>query len=337
MNAQAPLLPTTVLDRLLSTAPRLEIWWDSSPLIYQHWMEKLIASAPRDKQTVLAAQLLRLFDPQNPQKTLFTGVTTNPPLSLAAINNNPERWASWINDHVRTHPDQDARQVFWALYKEIIRLGAETYLPVFEASDFAYGHLSGQVDPHYFFDADTMLPQAVELSSLAPNIAIKIPGTQQGMQVIRKLTARGISTNCTAAYTVPQFIAAAEAVQAGLLEARANGVDLTGWRSVVTYMSARWESAPEFDEQAKEAGFQLSLEDRRWAAVAIFKQAYRIFRQRAYPSKLLICSLRLGPVVDGVMRCWHMEETAGGNVIFTLPPSFLTELFTKSDRSHVVL
>jgi hypothetical protein len=29
MNAQAPLLPTTVLDRLLSTAPRLEIWWDS--------------------------------------------------------------------------------------------------------------------------------------------------------------------------------------------------------------------------------------------------------------------------------------------------------------------
>jgi transaldolase len=67
-------------------------------------------------------------------------------------------------------------------------------------------------------------------------------------------------------------------------------------------------------------------------AVAIFKQAYRIFRQRAYPSKLLICSLRLGPVVDGVMRCWHMEETAGGNVIFTLPPSFLTELFTQGEH-----
>jgi len=332
MNAQARLLPTTVLDRLLSTAPRLEIWWDSSPLIYQNWMEKLIASAPHGEQTVLAAQLLRLFDPQNPQKTLFTGVTTNPPLSLAAINDNPERWAGWINNYIRTHPDQDARQVFWALYKEIIRLGAETYLPVFEASDFAYGHLSGQVDPHYFFDADTMLPQAVELSSLSPNIAIKIPGTQQGMQVIRELTARGISTNCTAAYTVPQFIGAAEAVQAGLLEARANGVNLTKWRSVVTYMSARWESAPEFDEQAKDAGFQLSLEDRRWAAVAIFKQAYRIFRQRAYPSKLLICSLRLGPVVDGVMRCWHMEETAGGNVVFTLPPSFLTELFTQGEH-----
>lgn len=122
MNTQAPLLPMTVLDRLLSTAPRLEIWWDSSPLVYQSWMKKLIANVPQNKQTVLTEQLLRLFDPQNPQKTLFTGVTTNPPLSLAAINDNPERWAGWIDDHVRMHPDQDARQVFWALYKEIIQL-----------------------------------------------------------------------------------------------------------------------------------------------------------------------------------------------------------------------
>ena len=97
-------------------------------------------------------------------------------------------------------------------------------------------------------------------------------------------------------------------------------------------MSARWESVTEFDNQAAQAGFELSLEDRRWAAVALFKQAYRIFRQRAYPSKLLICSLRMGPVVDGALRCWHMEETAGGNVVFTLPPSFLTELFTKGEH-----
>ena len=59
---------------------------------------------------------------------------------------------------------------------------------------------------------------------------------------------------------------------------------------------------------------------------------YQLFRQRAYPSKLLICSLRLGPQVDGVMRCWHVEETAGGQTIFTLPPPFLTELFTQADH-----
>lgn len=30
------------------------------------------------------------------------------------------------------------------------------------------------------------------------------------------------------------------------------------------------------------------------------------------------------------MHCRHIEETAGGAVIFTLPPSFLTELFTEA-------
>ena len=278
------------------------------------------------------AQLRRLYDPDHPARTLFTGVTTNPPLSYQAIQDDPAHWSAWAEEYASTHPDQDAAAAGWALYKEIVRRGAELYRPVYEASDYAYGHLSAQVNPYTFFDPDAMLSQALDLKALAPNIAIKIPGTREGMQVIYQLTSRGISTNCTSAYTVPQFIAAAEAVQTGLLEARRHGVDLTGWRSVVTYMSARWEGAAEFEQQAAEQGLALSPEDRRWAGVAIFKQAYRIFRERAYPSKMLICSLRLGPVVDGVTRCWHLEETAGARAVFTLPPSFLTELFTRADH-----
>lgn len=329
----------TVLDRLLRTAPGLEIWWDSSPLVYPSWANKIITNFPTDRQEMLAGQLLRLFDPNNPAATLFTGVTTNPPLSYHAIQDNPQRWSAWVADYSARHTNLDATQVAWELYKEIVRLGALEYLPVFERSDYAYGHLSAQVNPYTFFETDKMVSQALELKSLGPNIAIKIPGSYEGVQAIRKLTSLGVSTNCTSGYTVPQFIAVAEAVQAGLLEARHNGVDLTGWRSVVTFMSARWESAKEFAEQALQAGVNLSPEDMRWASVAIFKNAYRIFRQRAYPSKLLICSLRLGPMVDGQMRCWHVEETAGGRTIYTLPPPFLTELFTQAGHlkfdSHI--
>ncbi len=100
-------------------------------------------------------------------------------------------------------------------------------------------------------------------------------------------------------------------------------------------MSARWESAQEFAEGAQQAGVDLSPEDMRWASVAIFKHAYHLFRQRAYPSKLLICSLRLGPLVEGEMRCWHIEETAGGRTIYTLPPSFLTRLFTQAGHLNL--
>ena len=323
-------IPETVLDRLRTTSSGLEIWWDSSPLIYPGWSQKLIASFPEGKREVLAEQLRRLYDPSHPAETLFTGVTTNPPLSYQAIQDDPALWSAWVKEHGLAHPDQDATQVGWALYEETVRQGAELFRPVYEASDHSHGHLSAQVDPYTFFDAEAMLSQALDLRTLGPNIAIKIPGTLEGLEVIFRLTALGVSTNCTAAYTVPQFIAAADAVQAGLLVARTNGVDLTGWRSVVTYMSARWEGAPEFEEQATQQGLSLSPEDRRLAGVAIFKQAYRIFRQRAYPSKMLICSLRLGPVVDGATRCWHLEETAGARAVFTLPPPFLTELFTKA-------
>ena len=323
-------IPETVLDRLRTTSSGLEIWWDSSPLIYPGWSQKLIASFPEGKREVLAEQLRRLYDPSHPAETLFTGVTTNPPLSFQAIQDDPALWSAWVKEHGLAHPDRDATQVGWALYEETVRQGAELFRPVYEASDHSHGHLSAQVDPYTFFDAEAMLSQALDLRTLGPNIAIKIPGTLEGLEVIFRLTALGVSTNCTAAYTVPQFIAAADAVQAGLLVARTNGVDLTGWRSVVTYMSARWEGAPEFEEQAAQQGLSLSPEDRRLAGVAIFKQAYRIFRQRAYPSKMLICSLRLGPVVDGATRCWHLEETAGARAVFTLPPPFLTELFTKA-------
>jgi transaldolase len=323
--------PESVIERLLKTSPGLEVWWDSSPLVYPAWMEKMIANAPDGRKESLSKELLRLFDPEKPENTLFRGVTTNPPLSLAAMQNDPQRWSSWIQDYATTHPGCSVEDAYWALYKEIVRLGAQAFAPVFEKSGYLYGYLSGQVDPRRFFDDETMLKQALDLSTLAPNVMVKIPGTSQGLPIIRELTRRGISTNCTAAYTVPQFVQVAEAVQAGLLEARANGVNLTRWRSVITYMSTRWENAAEFEAEARVAGVELTPELRRLAGVAIFKKAHQIIRSRAYPSKMLICSVRLGPVVNGEMRCWHLEETAGADAVFTLPPNYLTELFTQAN------
>lgn len=318
----------SVLDKLAKTNRGLEMWWDSSPLVYETWRKQMLAAAPDDQKEELAAQLLRLWDPEHPEKTLWRGVTTNPPLSLAAIKDNPERWAKWVDDYSAAHPQAGVEEVFWAMYKEVVRLGAEAFRPSFEASGYRFGHISGQVDPRSAFDADAMLRQALEIHEMGPNVMIKIPGTKEGVKVIGQLTARGIATNCTLAFTVPQFIAVAESVQAGVLEARKNNVDLTRWRSVVTQMSARWESS--LKTVAKEAGLEVSPNDARWAGIAIFKEAYRIYRERAYPSKMLICSLRVGPEVNGEMRLWHLEHTAGADAVFTLPPNFLTEMFQKT-------
>jgi transaldolase len=316
----------SLLERFAAANPGTEIWWDSSPLVFETWRAKMLDAATPDDRWELAEELLRLWDPENPAATLFRGVTTNPPLSLAAIRDDPSRWAAWIDAYRIANPQATVEETFWALYKEIVRLGAELFRPVYESTGYRHGHISAQVDPRDAFDTDAMLRQASELAVLSPNVMIKVPGTAEGLPVLRELTRRGISTNCTLAYTVSQFVAVAEEVQAGLADARASDVDLTGWKSVVTDMCARWENAPEFASQGLESGVELSADDRRWAGIAVFKQAQRIFRRRAYPSKMLLCSVRMGPVVDGVTRCWHLEHTAGADAVFTLPPAFLGEL-----------
>jgi transaldolase len=316
----------SIVERLKATNAGLEIWWDSSPLVYETWRREMLAAAAPERRETLAAELLRLWDPRHPERTQFGGVTTNPPLSLAAMRDDPERWRAWIREYVAANPGTDVETVFWALYREIVRLGAEMMRPLYEASGKRLGHLSGQVDPRSAFDGEAMLRQGLDIATLGPNVMVKVPGTTAGMAVLRELTRRGIATNCTLAFTVPQFVAVAENVQAGLLEARAAGVDLSGWKSVMTDMTARWENSPTFVEQAREAGVELTLEDRRWAGIAIFKHGQDVYRRRAYQSKMLLCSVRVGPTVDGQMRCWHVEETAGGDVVMTLPPGFLTEL-----------
>ena len=312
----------SVVERLAAVNPGTEIWWDSSPLVYETWREKMLEAVAPEERADLEAALLRLWDPSDPEATLFRGVTTNPPLSLAAMRDDPDRWAAWIRAYRTTHPRASDEEMFWATYKEVVRLGASSFMPVHLASGYRYGHISAQVDPRKVFDTETMIRQGIELSALSPNVMVKVPGTREGLPVLRELTRRGISTNCTLAYTVGQFVAVAENVQAGLLEARADGVDLTGWKSVVTDMIARWETAPDFETDAQERGIELTLEDRRWAGIAVFKRAFRLFRERAYPSKMLLCSVRVGPEELG---CWHLEHTAGADVVFTLPPAFLSD------------
>ena len=74
-------------------------------------------------------------------------------------------------------------------------------------------------------------------------------------------------------------------------------------------------------------GIDLSEADVRWAELAIFKKAYHLCKEREYPSKMLICSMRISPIMDGKKYCWHLEKLAGGDIVFTCPPSFIEAIF----------
>ena len=134
-----------ILEKMLEMNPNAEIWWDSSPLVYGNWARSMVEKAPEGKRERWSEQLKRLFDPDNPGATCFRGVTTNPPLSLNAIKDNPQFWANFVKDHMRAHPEKGVEEIFWLTYKEVVKMGAEFFLPIWEESGRQYGYLSGQV------------------------------------------------------------------------------------------------------------------------------------------------------------------------------------------------
>ena len=209
------------------------------------------------------------------------------------------------------------------------------YMPLFEKTGFKEGYLSGQVDPRSVFDKEAMLEQALDIASINPNVMIKIPGSGQGYAVIEELTARGISTNNTLSFILPQLVDCAESVKRGIERAKKNGVDLSKWRSVITHMEGRFGNLGGLKDYGKEVGVELSDGEIRLAELAIFKKAYKYLEDNNLPSKMLSCSLIVGPTVDGIDRIWHLEEKTGAATVVTCPPSFIAKVILMPDVDKI--
>ncbi len=318
----------SVLERLTKVNPDMEIWWDSSPLIFKSWVNKMVESAPAEEKANLDEQLNQIYVLNDPAKSLVRGCTTNPPLSLTAVKNDPDLWNEWIDDTILSNPGLDLEDYFWLTYKEVIRRGAEMMMPIWEASNGRFGYISGQLDPRLLTDVDKMVETAQEIRAIAPNLMIKVPASGEGVEVVRTLTSMAIPTNVTTCFTLPQIWAVANAAADGLKIAKENDVDMSKWRAVITMMIGRLTEHPALVQQAERRGIHLSWADKHWLGVYIFRKAYQLLKDNALPSKMLACSLREGPLVGGKTHFWDIEKIAG-DIVYTMPPYVFEPLFQK--------
>jgi len=323
----------SVLERLIEVNPEAEIWWDSSPIIYDDWTQEVLKELAEEDKEMVQKQFKKFYNPEDPQSMLFRGVTTNPSLSMAVFEIQKSYWEKFVDGLINQHPEIDQEGLFWMTYKEIVKRGAQMYLPLFEKSHYKNGYISAQVDPRYIDDKEKMLEQAYDLAKLSPNVMIKIPGTKEGYEVIKILTSKGIATNNTLSFVLPQFMACAKAVKEGLEIAQKNKVDLSKWRSVITDMMARYGDLGDLPGKGREVGIELSEAEVRWAEIAIIKKAHKILQEQKHPSKMLACSMRVSPPTDDKkVAVWHLEKIAGGNFVYTCPPKFIKALILNCDE-----
>jgi transaldolase len=335
MNEQVlgqPVADTTLhpLEQLAATNPDSEIWWDSSPLIFPSWREETLAKAPEGMLASWTAQLDRFYDAETiaTQGTMgFRGVTTNPPLSLQAIKLAPELWAKEILGIAQKNPGLDYEGVYWAMYLDLVKKGADAIEPVYDKSGGKYGFLSGQVDPRFVRDGAKMLAQGLQIAAQGRNVMVKLPGSKEGYEVLEELTSLGISTNNTTSFTVPQYMRCMSAVTAGLYRARAAGVDLSKWRSVITHMSARLGELSDWKTEAKARGIELTLPEIRDGEEAVLKRAYHYGKSVGHPSKMLQCSMRVEKDERTGKTCSrHIQDLGGSDMVYTCPPGYIAQL-----------
>lgn len=247
------------------------------------------------------------------------GATCNPVIVTSVLKKEMTTWRPRILELAAARPTATDDDISWQIVEEISMNAARLLKPIFDRDKGRNGRLSIQTDPRNYRNADAMLAQAIRFSALAPNMIIKIAVTNAGLAAIEEATYRGVSVNATVSFTLPQAIAVAEAVERGLRRREAEGLDISTMGPVCTIMVGRLDDWLKvlLDKQ------NLSIDPGylEWAGVAVFKKAYKIYRERGYRLRLLSAAFR---------NHMHWSEFIGGDVVIS-PPCAWQKRYNESD------
>jgi transaldolase len=238
------------------------------------------------------------------------GVTTNPVLNYQALSARPDHWRAAVQA-IPADVRGEARAE--AVMRVVVTEAAAKMLPVFVQTQGKQGYVCAQVNPAKAGDRDAMLAQARRYRVWAPNIAVKLPATAAGLDVLEACAAEGITTAVTVGFTVPQAVAAAERFRRALQRARMAGKPLCHCFPVV--MIGRLDDY--LRDIALDCRAPVSESDIRQAGLAVVKRAYQIYCEQGYEAVIIVAALR---------GTYHMTELAGAGLIMSVHPSVQAKL-----------
>jgi transaldolase len=236
------------------------------------------------------------------------GATCNPVIVADVLKSEWDQWQGRIRELISEFPAATEDEMAWKIVEEISTGAAQLLLPIFEAHKGRNGRLSLQTDPRLCRDSKRMLHQAIHFNRLAPNLIVKIPATKAGIAAMEEATYQGVSINATVCFTLPQCLAVAEAIERGLKRRERDGRDIATMGPVCTIMVGR------LDDWLKVVQGKISSKVNpqilEWAGIAVFKKAYKVFRERAYRVRLLTAAFR---------NDMHWSELVGGDIVISPP------------------
>jgi len=203
------------------------------------------------------------------------GVTSNPTIFQAAIAEGDA-----YDDQIRELSGQydDPKEIFWQLAKDDIRDACDVLRPIWDEGSGKDGWVSLEVDPNMAHDTEATKSEARRLHDLVdrPNLYIKIPATQAGLQAIEDSIADGIPINVTLIFSLERYRKVAEAYVKGLQRFVEGGGDPSGkMASVASFFVSRVDT--EADKRLDQIGGRDELKGT--LAIANAKLAYQAYEE----------------------------------------------------------
>lgn len=278
------------------------------------------------------------------------GVTSNPTIFNQAIS----RSSHYDADLKRLAAEGlTAEGIYEELVVKDIRAAADLFRPLYEETEAGDGYVSLEVNPNLAYDMAGTIDEVGRLWEKVdrPNLMIKIPGTQEGLEAITKSISAGINVNVTLIFSLMRYADVMAAYVYGLRFREQAGDSIENIASVASFFVSRVDSKVDKRLQAVIEGRGHAAELAEGilgeTAVANAKLAYVQFlevfegstfedleEQGGRPQRPLWASTSTkNPAYSDVK---YIEELIGPNTVNTVPPNAL-EAFKDHGRVRVTI
>jgi transaldolase len=204
----------------------------------------------------------------------ISGVTSNPSIFDKAFGDS-DRYDEGLRECAEK--DMSPRDTFFELGFRDIRDGCDILRGVFDETEGKDGYVSFELPPELADDAQGSVEQAKAIKAKIdrPNVLIKVPGTEAGVEAFEELTAAGVNVNVTLLFDVKRYEKVAEAYIRGVERRVEAGEPVNKASSVASFFVSRVDG--KVDKKLDEIGGHDELKGK--AAVANARIAYESFKR----------------------------------------------------------
>lgn len=231
-------------------------------------------------QLIISGKLRKMIEEDG-----LSGLTSNPTIFENAFQKDPI-YRHEIEKLISSGKSVD--EIYNALIYTDVKMAAHVFENLYESSSGELGHVCLEVSPLLAYDAEKTVKEVKKIVSELgiDNVMVKVPGTEEGVEAIKRLVAEDYKINVTLLFSVDQYRKIAKAYIDGLKERVSKGLPIDRVRGVASVFLSRIDTKVDNElnkiiqsESTSQGERKLAESLLGKAAVAVGKLIYREYRK----------------------------------------------------------